>query len=122
MLEQESSSLGLGPLDPEEEDESEGASAAPAQNLNVNNGVQGGSFVNCDMQNTTLNVQTNNREREFSQYFQRIRPLGKGYFGNAWIVEPNTKSQQYIMKEISCSEKECLKTRGEIERLKACLV
>ena len=113
-------SSSQGPLDPEEEDESDGASAAPAQNLNVNKGVQGGNFVDCDMTNTTFNIQRK-EEREFSQYFQRIRPLGKGYFGTAWIVEPNTKTQQFIMKEISCSEKECLKTGKEIERLKKCL-
>ena len=80
----------LGPLDPEAEDQSGDATAASARHLNVNRGVQGGSFVNCDLENTTFNIQ-NKSEREFSQHYQKIKHLGKGYFGNAWIVEPITK-------------------------------
>ena len=47
----------LGPLDPDAEDQSDEDSASHAQYLNVNRGNQGGNFVNCDLQNTTFNIQ-----------------------------------------------------------------
>ena len=49
--------------------------------------------------------------------------MGTGFFGNAWIVKPKmlNASQEFIMKEVACSEKECLKTGKEIEILAKCL-
>ena len=113
----------LGPLDPEGEDQSEDASIAPARNLNVNRGVQGGSFVNCDLKNTIFNLH-NKSEKDFSQNYQKIRIMDEGYFGNAWIVKAKNVSdarQEYLMQEIDCSEEECLKTGKEIEILAKCV-
>ena len=110
----------LSPLDPDSEDESDEDSAAPAQHLNMNRGVQGGSFVNCDLQNTTFNI---NSEKDFSQNYQRMRIIGKGFFRDAWIVKAKNlnSSQEFLLKEISCSEKDYLKTAKEIEILRKCV-
>ena len=104
---------------------SDGASAAPAQrrpgdHLNVNKGVQGGNFDNCDLLNPIFNI--NSQGVLFIQHYQKIRFIGKGSFGETWIVKPKnvSDSKVFIMKEIPCTEENVETGRNEINLLKSC--
>ena len=107
-------------------DQGDGASgAAPQQrlgeNLNVNKGAQGGNFKDCDLNNATFNIKEPNG-RLLSQNYQKIRFLVKGSFGEVWIVKPKNvhASQEFIMKECTCTEENAEIGKNEINMLKNC--
>ena len=107
------------------------ASEAPSQqcpvmsyddHLNVNYGVQGGNFANCNLQNTNINIHTSAKD-SFSQNYQKSKLIGNGSFGEIWIVLPKnvSESNEFILKEITCTEENVKKGKNEIEILKNCL-
>ena len=88
----------------------------PGDNLNVNQGVQGGNFYNCDLQNPNFNINS------LGGIYQKIRFIGKGSFGEAWIVKAKnvSDSTEFIMKEITCTEENIQIGKNEITMLKNC--
>ncbi len=104
--------------------QTDGASGAPTRrstgdNLNVNQGAQGGNFDHCDVQNNTFNNYTPGGDL-FSQNYQKMRFIGNGRFGEIWIVKPKnvSDSKEFIMKEIT--EENAKAGRNEINMLKNC--
>ena len=92
----------------------------PGDNVNVNNGVQGGNFNNCDLHNNTFNTIGGS---SFRENYQKTKFIGKGSFGEAWKVQPKnvfTTSQEFMVKEISCTEEDFRAGKNEIEMLKLC--
>ena len=96
---------------------------SPGYHVNVNNGAQGGNFVNCDLQNNTFNIHSPGGSL-FRENYQRKSFIGKGSYGEAWKVQPKnvfTTSQEFMMvKEISCTEEDFKAGINEIEMLKLC--
>ena len=45
-------------------------------------GAQGGNFVNSTVNNVVFNIHTPGRN------YQKIKVIGRGTFGNAWLVKP----------------------------------
>ena len=82
-------------------------------------GAQGGNFVHSSVHNPVFNIHTSGREK-FSEHFQRIKKIGQGSFGEAWLVKPKnvTSVGAFIMKEIRCSEQDANMESQEIEILK----
>ena len=78
-------------------------------------GVQGGNFVQSSLNNPVFNIHTPGRI-PFSQNYQRIRNIGRGTFGDVWLVKPKhvTSSEEFAMKEIPYCDQD------EIEILKQC--
>ena len=114
--------------------EIDGAPGAPAhqqhpvispEHLNTIFGTQGGNFGNCDLQNSTLSFHIQlPRVSLSSQNYQKIELIGKGNFGEAWKVQPKfidrSQGQEFIMKEIICSQQDITISKNEIEMLKKC--
>ena len=100
--------------------QSDGAQPRPGDHVNVNKGVQGGNFDNCDLQNPIFNIHTPGRV--LSQNYQKIRRIGKGAFGEAWIVKPKNVNDinEFILKEIICAEQDVNGGRNEIKVLESC--
>ena len=91
-------------------------------NLNENKGAQGGNFKDCKLVNNNFNFHTTGRAF-FSQNYQKIKFLARGSFGDAFIVKPKNiadQNQEFILKEILCSERDVFKRKDEIEFLKKC--
>ena len=82
-------------------------------------GAQGGNFVQSSVYNPVLNIHTSGREK-FSQHFQRIKRIGQGSFGDAWLVKAKnvTSVGSFIMKEIRCCDQDANAESQEIEILK----
>ena len=107
----------------------DGASGPPAQlsavmntdNLNVNKGVQGGNFVNSHVTNPVINIHAQEGLDTFDRKYHKIRVIGNGSFGVTWLVKLKPGIDQFAMKEITCSEKDIVKGKNEVEILKKCL-
>ena len=101
----------------------DGVSGDPVQhhNLNENKGVQGANFVNSPVYNPVFNIQSPER-RTYHDYYQKIKLIGKGSFGEAWIVKPKNvgDNDRFIMKEITCTEENVETGKNEITLLKNC--
>ena len=84
--------------------------------------VQGGNFVQCSLNNPVFNIHTQGRT-PFSQNYQRIRIIGRGTFGDVWLVKPKhvTSSEQFVVKEIPFCDQDVVSGKNEIEILKHCL-
>ena len=84
-------------------------------------GVQGANFVSSQVQNPIINIHSPGR-KEFSEYYQRIRIIGRGLFGNVWKIKPKhvTSSEEFVLKEVSCCEQDVSAGKDEIEILKQC--
>ena len=82
-------------------------------------GVQGANFVSSQVHNPVINIHTPGREK-FSQHFLRIKVIGRGAFGDAWLVKPKhvTTSEEFLMKEIRCCDQDVDAGNNEIEILK----
>ena len=69
-------------------------------------GVQGGNFVNSTVNNVVFNIHTPGRN------YQKIKVIGRGTFGNAWLVKPKNvaggEGLEFVMKEIRCSDKDAV--------------
>ena len=107
-------------------DQPDGASAAPVlkhpgDHLNMNKGVQGGNFVNSPVNNPVFNIHTPGGG-SYRQHYQKIKLIGKGSFGEAWIVKPKNvgDNDRFIMKEITCTEENVETGKNEITLLKNC--
>ena len=89
--------------------------------LNVNKGAQGGNFVKSQLHQPTFNIQSP-RGSPLSQNYQKIRFIGKGSFGEVWIVKAKNvhASQEFIMKEITCTKENVEIGKNEIAQLKNC--
>ena len=87
-----------------------------SENLNVNTGTQGGNFVNSSLQNPTFIIHT---PEPFSRNYQKKRFMGRGSFGETWIVQ-HVSQVQHIMKELSCTEEDANAGKTEVEILKKC--
>ena len=87
-------------------------------NLNVNNGVQGGNFDNCLVNNPTFNINS----IPFHQRYNKISVLGNGSYGATatWLVKRHPGDDLFAMKEITCSEKDVNAGKTEVETLKKC--
>ena len=87
----------------------------------MNKGAQGGNFNNCDLNHPTFNIKSPN-VRSLIQNYQKIRFIVNGSFGEVWIVKPKNvhASQEFIMKEIPCTEENVKTGRNEINILKNC--
>ena len=93
----------------------------PADNLNINKGAQGGNFVKSQLNKPKFYIQSP-RGSSLIQHYQKIRLIGVGSFGEVWIVKPKNvhASQEFIMKEIPCTEENVETGRNEINILKNC--
>ena len=104
-------------------DKPDGASGDSVQqhHLNVNKGVQGANFVNSPVYNPVFNIQSPER-RTYHDYYQKIKLIGKGSFGEAWIVKPKNvgDNDRFIMKEIICTKENVGAGKNEITLLKNC--
>ncbi len=73
------------------------------QNLNKveAGGVLGASFFSSQVYNPVININKPGR-LPFSQNYLRIKIIGRGTFGDAWLVKPKhvTSSEEFLMKEI----------------------
>ena len=56
-------------------------------NINVNEGVQGANFDNCQVNNPVINLHAPGGG-SFRENYQKSKYIGKGSFGEAWIVIP----------------------------------
>ena len=109
----------------------DGASGSPAQqrqvmspgdHINVNEGIQGGNFDNCQVNNPVINLQTPGGD-SFRENYQKSEYIGKGSFGEAWIVKPKNlvdNKEKFILKEISCTKENLKAGKNEIAMLKNC--
>ena len=89
-----------------------------SDHLNVNNGTQGGNFFNSALKNPIFNIHTTGR-RQFPKNYQKLRFIGRGNFGETWLVQ-HVSHTQHIMKEISCTEQDANVGKKEVELLKKC--
>ena len=82
-------------------------------------GVQGANFVSSQVNNPTINIHTPGREK-FSLNYMRIKVIGRGTFGDAWLVKPKhvTTSEEFLMKEIRCCDQDVDARNNEIEILR----
>ena len=107
----------------------DGASGSPAQQVmspgdhnNVNKGVQGANFDNCAVNNPVINLHTPGGG-SFRENYQKSKLIGRGSFGEAWIVKPKNvldKKERFILKEITCFEETVETGKNEIAMLKNC--
>ena len=51
------------------------------EHVNVNKGVQGGNFDNCDLHNNVFNINTPGG-KSFRENYQKLKFIGKGAFGH----------------------------------------
>ena len=84
-------------------------------------GVQGANFVSSQVQNPIFNIHAPGKI-QFSQCYQRLKIIGRGTFGNVWKVKPKhvTSSEEFVMKEVSCSDKDVDAGKEEIQILNQC--
>ena len=84
-------------------------------------GVQGASFVSSQVQNPIFNIHSPGKI-EFSQCYQKLKIIGRGTFGNLWKVKPKhvTSSEEFVMKEVSCCDKDVDAGKEEIKILRQC--
>ena len=89
--------------------------------VNVNKGVQGGNFDNCDVLNNVFNINAP-AGNLFRENYQKMKFIGKGAFGEAWKVQPKNVhgNQELMVKEICCNEEDVKAGNNEIEILKLC--
>ena len=79
-------------------------------------GVQGANIVNSEVHNPIFNIHTPGRN------YQRIKVIGRGTFGDAWLVKPKnvagSEDIEFVMKEIRCCDQDVDAGHNEIEILK----
>ena len=93
---------------------------SPGDHINVNNGVQGGNFDNCQVNNPVINLHTPGGG-SFRENYQKSKLIGQGSFGEVWIVKPkNDYKERFILKEITYTEENFETGRNEIAMLKNC--
>ena len=81
-------------------------------------GVQGGNFVHSSIHNPVFNFHT--PRRRFSQNYLRSKVIGRGTFGDAWLIKPKhvASREEFLMKEICCCDQDVDAGNNEIEILK----
>ena len=81
--------------------------------------VQGGNFVESVLHNPVFHIHESGREK-FLQNYQKIKVIGRGSFGDAWLVKPKNVNSvdEFIMKEIPYCNKDANAENVEIVILK----